>query len=54
MTSGDTSPGKMEGHASSDVDAEIDVIVGDVTVRVGAGVEAAALRRVLSVVRTLP
>jgi transposase len=31
----------------------IEVILGDVTVRVGAGVEASALRRVLKVVRSL-
>jgi transposase len=32
----------------------IDVILGAVTVRVGAGVDVAALRRVLRVVRSLP
>jgi transposase len=32
----------------------IEVVVGAITVRVGAGVEAAALKRVLRVVRALP
>ena len=32
----------------------IEVILGGVTVRVGSGVEASALRRVLKVVRSLP
>jgi transposase len=35
------------------VSSMIEVVIGEITVRVGAGVEAAALKRVLRVVRSL-
>lgn len=43
-----------DGAGTGQAADRIEVILGEATVRVGAGVDAAALRRVLRVVRSLP
>lgn len=42
-----------EGEAPAAASSGIEVVVGEITVRVGSDVEAAALKRVLRVVRSL-